>query len=107
MSDAEEESLIPYQATELAGARVLVLGAHPDDEVFGPGGAVALAARHAEAVRVWIATDGGRQEGVTGPEAEYRARRREESRRAAEILGTSAPIFGGCRTASCRRAVRI
>jgi LmbE family N-acetylglucosaminyl deacetylase/glycosyltransferase involved in cell wall biosynthesis len=90
-----EESLIPYRATELAGVRVLVLGAHPDDEVFGPGGAVALAARRAEAVRVWIATDGGRQEGVTVPEAEYMARRREESRRAAEILGTSAPLFGG------------
>ncbi|HEV2065152.1 MAG TPA: PIG-L family deacetylase [Thermoanaerobaculia bacterium] len=90
-----EESLIPYQATELAGARILVLAAHPDDEVLGPGGAVALAARRAEAVRVWIATDGGRQEGVAEPEAEYAARRREESRRAAEILGTSAPLFGG------------
>jgi LmbE family N-acetylglucosaminyl deacetylase/glycosyltransferase involved in cell wall biosynthesis len=90
-----EESLIPYQATELAGARVLVLGAHPDDEVLGPGGAVALAALRAEVVRVWIATDGGRQEGATEPEAEYAARRREESRQAAEILGTSAPLFGG------------
>lgn len=95
MNDADEESLIPYQATELAGTRVLVLGAHPDDEVLGPGGAVALAALRAEAVRVWIASDGGRQEGVTEPEAEYAERRREESRRAAEILGTSAPLFGG------------
>ena len=90
-----EESLIPYQATELVGARILVLGAHPDDEVFGPGGTVTLAARSAEAIRVWIATDGGRQEGATGPQAEYTARRREESRRAAEILGTSPPVFGG------------
>jgi LmbE family N-acetylglucosaminyl deacetylase/glycosyltransferase involved in cell wall biosynthesis len=92
---APEESLIPYRATELAGTRILVLGAHPDDEVFGPGGAVALAAPRSEAIRVWIATDGGRQEGVTVPEAEYKALRREESRRAAEILHTSAPLFGG------------
>jgi LmbE family N-acetylglucosaminyl deacetylase/glycosyltransferase involved in cell wall biosynthesis len=90
-----EESLIPYRATELAGPRILVLGAHPDDEVLGPGGAVALAAEQAESIRVWIATDGTRQEGATEPEAEYAARRREESRRAAAILKTSPPLFGG------------
>lgn len=99
MADAKgsspEESLIPYRATELTGARILVLGAHPDDEVLGPGGAVALAAERAEAIRVWIATDGTRQEGVAEPEADYAERRREESRRAAAILKTSAPLFGG------------
>ena len=100
-----EESLIPYRATELNGARILVLAAHPDDEVLGPGGAVALAAVRAEAIRVWIASDGGRQEGVTEPAEEYAARRREESRRAAAILGTSAPIYGGLpdRELSARR----
>ena len=98
MTDAKvptpEESLIPYRATELSGARILVLAAHPDDEVLGPGGAVALAAARAEATRVWIATDGGGQEGITEPEPQYIERRREESRRAAAILGTSEPTFG-------------
>jgi LmbE family N-acetylglucosaminyl deacetylase/glycosyltransferase involved in cell wall biosynthesis len=99
LSDAKrsvrEESLIPYRATELTGARILVLGAHPDDEVLGPGGTVALAANRAESIRVWIATDGTRQEGIAEPEADYAARRRAESRKAAEILGSSPPLFGG------------
>ena len=89
-----EESLIPYRAAELPGSRLLVLGAHPDDEVLGPGGAVALASGRAEAIRMWIATDGTKQQGVTEPAEEYAARRREESRRAAGILGAGAPLFG-------------
>jgi LmbE family N-acetylglucosaminyl deacetylase len=27
-----EDSLIPYSATELTGARILALAAHPDDD---------------------------------------------------------------------------
>jgi LmbE family N-acetylglucosaminyl deacetylase/glycosyltransferase involved in cell wall biosynthesis len=53
-----------------------------------------LNARHAEAIRVWIATDGQKQEGVTEPEAEYGERRRQESRQAAGILGVAPPYFG-------------
>jgi LmbE family N-acetylglucosaminyl deacetylase/glycosyltransferase involved in cell wall biosynthesis len=90
-----EDSLIPYRAAQLPGSRLLVLGAHPDDEVLGPGGAVALASGRAESIRMWIATDGTRQEGVTEPVENYAARRREESRRAAAILGAGAPLFGG------------
>ena len=71
MTDAKastpEESLIPYRAAELPGSRLLVLGAHPDDEVLGPGGAVALASGRAEAIRMWIATDGTKQQGATEP----------------------------------------
>ncbi|HEY3203955.1 MAG TPA: PIG-L family deacetylase [Thermoanaerobaculia bacterium] len=91
-----EESLIPYQATDLTGERILVLAAHPDDESLGAGGTLALNAERAEAIRVWIATDGTSQEGVA-PEAaaEYGLRRREEAVRAAALLGLSAPRFGG------------
>src|SRR5215467_3399517 len=91
----DEESLIPYQASELAGERVLALAAHPDDEVLGAGGTLALNAETAEDVRVWIATDGAAQEGSEqeDPDA-YARRRREESRSAAKALGIPEPHFG-------------
>lgn len=92
---AKEESLIPYQATDLTGARLLILAAHPDDETLGAGGTIVLNAGRAEAIQVWIATDGARQEGVDpaqGPA--YGARRRAEAEAAAESLGLSSPHFG-------------
>ena len=91
-----EDSLIPYTATGLSGRRILAFAAHPDDEVAGPGGALCLAAPGAEIVRVWIATDGTRQEGVApGTEASYGLARRQESAAAAAALGLPAPEFGG------------
>jgi LmbE family N-acetylglucosaminyl deacetylase/glycosyltransferase involved in cell wall biosynthesis len=91
----DETALIPYQASDLAAGRVLVLAAHPDDEVLGAGGTIARNAATAEAVCVWIATDGDRQEGVApGEEAAYGHRRREEARRAASVLGIPEPRFG-------------
>ncbi len=91
-----EETLIPYQSTELTGARILVLAAHPDDESFGAGGTLALSAGKAEAIRIWIATDGTSQEGVAPEGArDYGAKRREEAVSAAAALGLEAPRFAG------------
>jgi LmbE family N-acetylglucosaminyl deacetylase/glycosyltransferase involved in cell wall biosynthesis len=91
-----EESLIPYQSSELTGARILVLAAHPDDESFGAGGTLALSAGRAEAIRIWIATDGTGQEGVTPEGArDYGLRRREEAVGAAAALGLDEPRFAG------------
>jgi LmbE family N-acetylglucosaminyl deacetylase/glycosyltransferase involved in cell wall biosynthesis len=89
----DEESLIPYRASELSAARILVLAAHPDDEAFGAGGTLALNAGEGEAIRIWIATDGARQQGGEADEG-YAERRREESRKAAAMLGLEPPVFG-------------
>ena len=91
-----EDSLIPYSATELTGARILALAAHPDDETFGAGGTLAVNAGKAQAIRVWIATDGTGQEGVSAEETRaYAARRRDEAVRATAALGIDPPRFGG------------
>ena len=90
----KEEELIPYAVSDLVAERILVLSAHPDDETLGAGGAIALNTRKGATVRIWIATDGERQEG-TGSAAADAGRRRDEARVAAAALGAAPPVFGG------------
>lgn len=70
--------------------RILVLAPHADDESLGCGGAIALHRRQGDWVKIVIATDGAAGDGL-GYYAghDYRALRREESRRAAAVLGVS------------------
>jgi LmbE family N-acetylglucosaminyl deacetylase len=89
----DEASLIPGEATDLSAGRILVLAAHPDDEMLGAGGTLAVNAGKAEAIRIWVATDGGRQEGAE-PGDGYGEKRRAESRKAAAALGLEPPVFG-------------
>ncbi|MBL8729150.1 MAG: PIG-L family deacetylase [Planctomycetes bacterium] len=76
--------------------RVLVFAPHPDDEVAGPGGVLALHRATGDPVRVVIATDG-----IAGdPEhrfdaAGYPARRRTESTRGLRELGVDDVAFWG------------
>jgi LmbE family N-acetylglucosaminyl deacetylase/glycosyltransferase involved in cell wall biosynthesis len=97
MAELKEDELIPYEATDLAAGRILALAAHPDDEVLGAGGLLALARDRGSSVRVWVATDGTAQEGAaeTGHGAAYGESRREEARRAALALGLDPPLFAG------------
>jgi len=65
------------------------------ENVVGAGGTIAINSA-AEAVRIWIATDGARQEGVEPGEAEaYSQIRRMEARTAARALRVPEPEFGG------------
>lgn len=82
-----ESDLIPCSASPVIPARrVLVLAPHPDDEVFGCGGAISLHVRQGTPVEVVILTDGAA--GAGDP-----ADRENESRAAAAVLGYGQPVF--------------
>lgn len=86
-----EAAIIPYQASPVPTARaVLVFAPHPDDEVFGCGGALALHAAAGHAVHVVLLTAGGFQ---SQPDdgAGYSGERLAESARAARVLGLESP----------------
>ena len=82
-----EAEAIPYEPALLRGERLLVLAPHPDDEVIGCGGLVALHLREGRAVRVVVATDGA-QAGAADV-------RQQESRRALDRLGNGAELAFG------------
>jgi LmbE family N-acetylglucosaminyl deacetylase len=68
--------------------RVLVFAAHPDDEVLGMGGTIALHSTvFGDVVRVVCVTDGSSTQ-YPG-DAEVRERKNAEARRAAAILGVT------------------
>src|SRR5262249_40000132 len=76
-----EAGVIPWEPLDLRGERLLVLAPHPDDEVIGCGGLVALHLRDGRRVRVVVATDGG--------EAGEPAERQRESKAALASLGSA------------------
>lgn len=82
-----EIALVPYAPGMLNASPLLVLAPHPDDEVFGCGGLLALAAGAGATVRVVVVTDGAAQ-GDPGV-------RRAECRSAALALGTPEPEHWG------------
>lgn len=88
-----EQLLIPYQAVKrLDSCSILVFAPHPDDEVFGCGGAIMCHVRQGVPVRVVIVSDGGY--GVSDEDRPgYVFRRQNESITAAEVMGYGSPIF--------------
>lgn len=70
---------------------VLVVGAHPDDEVLGAGGAIAKHAASGDDVHILIVTEGTTQQ--YGSE-DLIEQKRSEARRCADILGATAVHFG-------------
>lgn len=75
--------------------RVLCVAPHPDDEVIGCGGTLALLADRGAEVAVVVATDGEASVGSPHPRAETGSRRRGEAVAACAALGVPAPSFVG------------
>ena len=68
-------------------SRVLVLAAHPDDEVLGMGGTIAVHVDRGDEVRVVVVTDGSSTQ-YPG-DAAIRAQKEDEALRAARELGVT------------------
>ena len=75
--------------------RVLAVAAHPDDEVVGCGGLLALLADAGTEVHVCFATDGEATIGADLPADEVARRRRAEAGAACAVLGARPPRFLG------------
>ncbi len=77
--------------------RMLVLAAHPDDEVLGCGGTMARAVRRGDDVRIVILGEGITSRFERREEADPREldRLRDAARRAAEALGVGPPRMHG------------
>jgi LmbE family N-acetylglucosaminyl deacetylase len=77
---------------------VLVVAAHPDDEVLGCGGTLARHAAAGDTVHVLIVAEGATSRDDSR-QANARAGEMDELRRAAAscaaIIGTQSPVFGG------------
>src|SRR5450759_741755 len=54
----DERDLMPYEASSFVASRVVVFAPHPDDEVFGCGGALADLRDRGARVDVVLVTDG-------------------------------------------------
>lgn len=74
---------------------VLVVAAHPDDEVLGCGGSMARLADEGAAVHVHFLADGvGARGRATGPDAKTLKARRGAALKACDILGAASVTFG-------------
>lgn len=81
-----------------SGKRVLVLAAHPDDEVIGCGGTLRKHVLAGETVVCVYLTDGAGSWGAPHlPEDEKRALIESQARRAGEIIGLKRQVFCGQR----------
>ncbi|MEZ5987857.1 MAG: PIG-L family deacetylase [Planctomycetota bacterium] len=84
----------PIQDRAGLPSSVLVLAAHPDDEIIGIGGLLAFHAARGDEVLVLHATEGG----LGDPEGRFddlQARRRREAEAALASLGLPAPVVLG------------
>jgi LmbE family N-acetylglucosaminyl deacetylase len=89
-----ENLLAPYESVHsIEATRVLVLAPHPDDEVFGCGGAILSHVTAGTPVRVIIITDGGYGPADAAEREAYVSQRRLECHHAAAVLGYEDLLF--------------
>ena len=87
----DEAGIVPYHVSPLPDARqVLVFAPHPDDEIFGCGGAIALHAQAGHSVQVILLTAGDFHTQANERDASYASTRLDESRIAADTLTVGA-----------------
>ncbi|WP_045215340.1 glycosyltransferase [Desulfonatronovibrio magnus] len=77
----QETDLIPYRSSHLPSGPWLVFAPHPDDEVIGMGGTIALGVKQSIAIEVVVVTD--------GQEAGQSRERRSEALDAGDVIGVS------------------
>ncbi len=88
-----EDKIIPYHATQCISAKsVVVFAPHPDDEVFGCGGAIMRHVTAGVPVHVVILSDGAFHAGNEEHQSLVEIRE-TESRKAADVLGYGEPEF--------------
>lgn len=84
----------PLEVERFAGARVLVLAPHPDDEIIGCGGTLLRLVRAGAKVTVLQATDGSASAALEdAPPADRRTIRLEEAHAVAEAASFEPTIF--------------
>jgi LmbE family N-acetylglucosaminyl deacetylase len=91
----DERALMPYAVSTFSGTRVLVFAPHPDDEVFGCGGALADLVERGARVDVVLVTDGAAGARNEEERGRIASARLVESRRAFEALGGGTVHPGG------------
>lgn len=86
-----EHVLVPYQCADLPSGPWLVFAPHADDETFGMGGALRLAADQGIRTQVIVLTDGalGGDASSAADTAALVSTRRQELAAACELLGVS------------------
>lgn len=91
IASIERLPLAPVESLIGTGT-IVVLAPHPDDETLGCGGLMAAARSLGRRVHIVILTDGtgSHPHSKTYPASRLAALRREESQRAAEVLGLAA-----------------
>jgi LmbE family N-acetylglucosaminyl deacetylase len=70
---------------------ILVIGAHPDDEVLGPGGTIAKHAAAGDKINILIITEGTTQQ---YDDKNLINKKKEEAKACAEVLGAASIRFG-------------